>query len=418
MDSNPLFTLGLGLAPPWRVVDQRFDAEKTPHQLHLRVAAEPGARFPCPECGKPAAAHDWKDITWQHLDFFQHACFITARVPRVACPDHGVRRISVPWARPGSGFTLLFEQVALSFAREMPVATAAQLIGITDKRLWRIIFHYVDRALERLDLSHVKAVALDETAAKRGHTYVTIFIDLDATEKPVLFVTDGRDKQTVHAFRAFLLKHQGQPERVAEIVCDMSAAFTTAAGEAFPQASLTVDWFHVVQLFTKAVNQVRRAEAKDRKMPKATRWATLKNPENLTETQHQALAELEQGGFATAEAYRCKEMLRWIRKAVSPNAAKWRLTHFVRHFRQRLAMLANQTLAPLETAITTVEQQAHRIIQRWASGYSNARLEGLNGIFQAARARARGYRNTATFACIIYLIAAPLADLFSIGAST
>jgi transposase len=413
MDSNPLFTLGLGLTPPWRVVDQRFETDKKPHRLHLLVAAEPGARFPCPECGKLAAAHDWKDAAWQHLDFFQHACFITARVPRVRCPDHGVHRIAVPWARAESGFTLLFEQVALSFAREMPVATAADLIGITDKRLWRIVFHYVTRALERLNLSHVKAFACDETAAKRGHTYVTIFIDLDATEKPVLFVTDGRDKQTVHAFRAFLLKHQGQPSRIAEVVCDMSAAFTTAVGEAFPQASLTVDWFHVVQLFTKAVDQVRRAEAKSRKLPKATRWATLKNPERLTEKQRQALAELEQGGFATAEAYRCKEMIRWIRQSGSVNAAKWRLTHFVRHFRERLATLADEALAPLETAINTVEHHADRILRRWTSGHSNARLEGLNGIFQAARARARGYRSTATFACIIYLIAAPLGDLFS-----
>jgi len=36
----------------------------------------------------------------------------------------------------------------------------------------------------------------------------------------------------------------------------------------------------------------------------------------------------------------------------------------------------------------------------------------LNGIFQAARARARGYRNTATYVTIIYLLGAPLPDLF------
>ena len=122
---------------------------------------------------------------------------------------------------------------------------------------------------------------------------------------------------------------------------------------------------------------------------------------------------LEEGGFVTAEAYRCKEMLRWVRQAVSVNAAKWRLTHFIRHFRERLATLADEALAPLETAINTVENHAARILRRWTSGHSNARLEGLNGIFQAARARARGYRNTATFACIIYLIAAPLGNLFA-----
>jgi hypothetical protein len=48
---------------------------------------------------------------------------------------------------------------------------------------------------------------------------------------------------------------------------------------------------------------------------------------------------------------------------------------------------------------------------RGQSFHSHARLEGLNGVFQAARARARGYRNTATYITIIYLLAAPLRDL-------
>ncbi|MBT4933189.1 MAG: hypothetical protein HOL66_06250, partial [Rhodospirillaceae bacterium] len=38
--------------------------------------------------------------------------------------------------------------------------------------------------------------------------------------------------------------------------------------------------------------------------------------------------------------------------------------------------------------------------------------EAMNGLFQAARARARGYRNTETFIIMIYLIAAPLGDIF------
>ena len=60
--------------------------------------------------------------------------------------------------------------------------------------------------------------------------------------------------------------------------------------------------------------------------------------------------------------------------------------------------------------MNTFASHVERIVQRWTSSHSNARLEGLNGIFQAARARARGYRNTATFVTIIYLLAAPLPD--------
>lgn len=411
MDANDVLALGLGVTPPWKLVGQRLDTSTQPNQLHIEIAAERGALFPCPVCGKASKAHDFAEFTWRHLNFFQHHCFITAKVPRTDCPEHGVLRINVPWAREGSRFTLLFEQVAMMLVREMPVLAAARIIGITDQRLWRIVEHYVGKAVQRLDLTRLKAISLDETAAKRGQTYVTVFIDLDRKDKPVVFVTPGRGKETVAQFEAFLAEHGGVPSRIVEVVCDMSGAFLAAVGATFDQAAVTVDWFHVVQMFTKAVDDVRRAEAKQTKLPKALRWAILKRADGrLTNAQAEALAELETSGLLTAIAWRIKEMLRWIRKADGIQAARWRITHFLRHASQLLADEA--ILAPVRKALASFENHLERILQRWSSNHSNARLEGLNGLFQAARARARGYRNTTTFATMIYLLAAPLGDFF------
>jgi transposase len=410
MEAKDVFSLGLGLSAPWKLVGQQLDTEKRPHELHLEVAADRGALFACPQCQRACKAHDFQSFTWQHLNFFQHHCFITARVPRIECPDHGVKRVAVPWARPGSRFTLLFEQAALILVREMPVLAAARFMGITDKRLWRIVEHYVGRAVAGLDLAGVRAVGLDETASKRGHNYVTVFIDMDRRDKPVIFVTPGKGKACVAAFRAFMLSHGGEPTRVAEVVCDMSPAFLAALAEGFPNAAVTVDWFHVVQLFTTAVDEVRKAEARSRKLPKAIRWAVLKAGErNLTEDQRIALAELETGGFATAAAWRAKEMLRWIRNADTPQAARWRITRFINHIGTTLDPGA--LLEPVRKALRTFATHAERIIQRWTSTHSNARIEALNSLFQAARARARGYRNTATFTTIIYLLGTPLPDI-------
>jgi len=409
MEEQELFALGLGLCAPWKVSGQRLDIEKGPHELHLEVVAERGASFPCPTCGRACKAHDFARFSWQHLNFFQHHCFIEARVPRVDCPECGIKRVVVPWSRPGSRFTLLFEQAALVLAREMPVLAAARFIGITDKRLWRIVEHYVRQAVTGLDLRGLRAVGLDETASKRGHNYVTVFIDMDRRDKPVIFVTPGQGKACVAEFREFLLGHGGEPTRVAEVVCDMSPAFLAALAENFANAAITVDWFHVVQLFTTAVDQVRKAERRVGKFPKATRWAVLKAGDaNLSDDQRQALAELESGGYATAKAYRAKEMLRWIRQADSPQAARWRITRFINHIDRSLD--PGPLLEPVRKALRTFASHAERILQRWRSSHSNARLEGLNGIFKAARARARGYRKTATFVTVIYLIAAPLPE--------
>ena len=146
-------------------------------------------------------------------------------------------------------------------------------------------------------------------------------------------------------------------------------------------------------------------------LPKALRWAVLKAADGkLTTKQAAALAELEATDLFTATAWRIKEKLRWIRNADSVRAARWRITNFIRHARQCIA--GEAVLEPVRKALETFEKHLQRILQRWSSTHSNARLEGLNGLFQAARARARGYRNTATFITMIYLIAAPLGNLF------
>lgn len=407
MDGNEILLLGLGIQLPWQLVDQRLDVDKQPHELHLAVRSDRGQKYACPVCGGQCAAHDFQEKTWRHLNFFQHHCYIHASVPRVKCPEHGVKLVDVPWARKGSAFTLLFEQAALTLVREMPVNAAARIIEITDKRLWRIVEYYVAKAVAAFDLSAVKAIGLDETASKRGQRYVTVFIDMEHREKPVLFVTPGHGKATLKAFRAFLQTHNGHPEHILEVVCDMSGAFLSAVPKQLPNAQITVDWFHIVQTFTRALDEVRKAENRIKPLPKHLRWAVLKRGEadRLTTNQLKAMAELLAQGLDTATAWRIKERLRWVRLARTPQAARWRITRFINYASELIG--ESRLLKPMRQALQTLQTHAERVVRRWTSTYTNARLEGLNGLFQAARARARGYRNVATFMTMIYMIGSP-----------
>jgi transposase len=221
-------------------------------------------------------AHDTAEKSWRHLNFFQHEAHLHARVPRVRCGSCGVRVVEVPWARPGSGFTLLFEALVLTLVKEMPVQAVARLIGEHDTRIWRVLHHYVGEARAAADFSEVRAVGLDETASKRGHQYITLFMDLDASK--LLFATEGRDATTLAAFRADLEAHGGKAEQVEEICMDMSPAFRKGAAASFPEASLTFDKFHVMQLINTAVDTVRREERKTRPELKGTRYVWTKNP--------------------------------------------------------------------------------------------------------------------------------------------
>ena len=223
----------------------------------------------------------------------------------------------MPWARPGSDFTLLFEQAAMSLVKEMPVLAVSRQLEISDKRLWRIVHHYVGRMLGDLDLSSVATVGVDETASRRGQRYVTVFLDMQRQHEPVLFAVPGHGKDTLKAFSDFLAAHGGDPDNVVEVVCDMSQAFLSGVAENLPNAEVTVDWFHIVQTFTKALDEVRKKERREKGHPKALRWAVLKSMDNhnLTEKQLVALRELVADQGATANAWIIKEKLRWIRRA-------------------------------------------------------------------------------------------------------
>ena len=131
-----LFQAALGLSEPWQVVSVEFDPGGK--RLDLRIDFEKGARFACPECGREGCpVHDTEEKTWRHLDFFQHQAYLTARVPRVICPEHNTRLVEVPWARERSGFTLLFEALIMAMVREMPVATwATSSAWVRRVRMW------------------------------------------------------------------------------------------------------------------------------------------------------------------------------------------------------------------------------------------------------------------------------------------
>jgi transposase len=72
-------------------------------------------------------------------EFFEHQCYINCSVPRIKTKEGKTRQIDVPWARKQSGFTLLFEAIAISLIEnEIPVNKVARLLGEHPNRVWRI----------------------------------------------------------------------------------------------------------------------------------------------------------------------------------------------------------------------------------------------------------------------------------------
>ena len=131
-----LFQAALGIQSPWFI--DHIDLKQETHELHIHLDFKKGSEFPCPTCKALCKCHDTKSKVWQHLSFFQYRTYIHARVPRVKCNEHGVHLVEVPWARQGTGFSLLMEAFLIILCKEAPVKSAERITGITDKRIWNV----------------------------------------------------------------------------------------------------------------------------------------------------------------------------------------------------------------------------------------------------------------------------------------
>lgn len=301
-----VFQSALEIPEPWYVFHHELAKEEK--TLHIYIEYRSGAEFSCPNCGSSGCkVHDIQDQdrTWRHLDFWQYQSILHAKMPRVKCESCGkIRTVIIKWARPGAGFSLLFDYHVLSLMVEMPVLAVARKVGEHDTRLWRVFKHYVDKAVENIDISNVKNIAMDETSRTRGHKYVTIFIDMDT--KRVIFVTTGKDSSVLQEFCLFLDSKGVPRSQIKEFCCDMSPAFLSGIENNFPKASITFDKFHVMKMVNEALDKVRRQEQATQPELKHSRYVWLKNQENLTKKQMNQYAKLKDMNLATGRAYHMK----------------------------------------------------------------------------------------------------------------
>ena len=205
-----LFERSMGPGPEWEVSDVWFEQkEKGPDELHIRVAHVKGQAVECPECGRRCGIYDARERTWRHLDIWQYETIVHCAVPRADCPEHGVHTVQMPWeVRPNSHFTALFEAQVLAMAISGLTATQiASQMRMSDGTVWRMLGRAVAEARDAADYSDVTRVGIDDTACRRGQSYITTMVDLDG--RKAVAVTEGRDKGAIGRLCGDLEAHGG-----------------------------------------------------------------------------------------------------------------------------------------------------------------------------------------------------------------
>jgi transposase len=396
MKSTEIFTMALGLVEPWHVSKVEFqDSSDSVKELHIWLEFTRGYKFTVDSV--EATAYDTEDKTWRHLNFFEHRCYLHARVPRIKVGEHSIKLVEVPWARKNSGFTLMFEAYSmLLIEREMPVNSVAKTVKESAPRLWRIFNHWVTKAVDKISLSNLMYVGVDETSKRKGHDYITSFVNLDT--HTTVFVVEGRGAETFKTFQERLLEKGGKVENIKAFSMDMSTSFISGAKEYFPKADIIFDKFHIVKSLNEALDEVRKAEHNNTKLLKGHRYTFLHLKKNLPEKKRSELETLLLTYPVIGKAYGFKESFMDILSNVYEDDTEAQIEEWCK-------LVLESTIRPMEKFVNMIKSHMFGIKTMFKyKAVNNGILEGLNSLIQLAKRRARGFANVENFKNMVYFV--------------
>ncbi len=328
---------------------------------------------------------------WRALDLGTTFAYVEAEAPRVSCPEHGVVVCAVPWAGHKSRFTRAFEDQAAWLAVNCSRSAVAQLMRVTWRTVGQICERVSVQARRDVDLlAGLRRIGIDEISHRKGHRYLTVVVDHDTGR--LVWAAPGRDRETVEAF--FDALGQERCKEVELVSCDMASWIAGPVAERCPDAVRCVDPFHVIQLATDALdqirrevwNQARRAGQADRARElKGARFALWKNPDRLTDRQQGKLSAIQQTNKPLYRAYLLKEQLRQIYR-LPAEAATVLLDAWIKWARRC-------RLTPFVKLARTITDQRPGIVAAIEHGLSNARVEQVNTQIRLITRRAFGFHS-------------------------
>jgi transposase len=369
-------------------------------------------RLWCPHCGhKTSARYDTRPVPsrWRHLDLGVWQVEIRATLRRLRCPTHGVVVEAVPFARPGAHLTRDFDDLLAWLATRMDKTAIARLCRVSWRTVGRACTRVVAAELDPHRLDGLFRIGVDEISWRKHHKYLTLVIDHDRAK--VVWGAEGRDAATLDRFFDELgLQRSAQIEAVS---LDLGPAYlksVRAEGHA-PQAIVCADVFHLVKLVGDALDVVRRQLWNDlRQLPddrwaktfKGSRWALLKNPEDLTERQAAQLERIRRTRGGIWRAYEMKEQFRAVFAGdLDPATAVELLDRWI-------ARAQRCRLPPFVKAARTMRERRGLIVNALEHGISNGRVEGLNTKVRLLVRRAYGFHSADAALALVMLSCGPI----------
>ena len=388
----------LNISDEWNLVSTSIqdypEGSASKGRIVFSMDIEHGRKWPCPNCGKPCGVHAYETRVYQTVPILGHQTLIKAQVPKLRCEScNGYPQIQLGWARPDVSYTIEFERKVMTEMDDRPVISTAIHLDTSDFIVYDIVKYRVGEALERMDLSMVSTLYIDETSFKKGHKYITVICD---QFKRIVFMCEGRDSSAVDRFNDWLVQHRGRPENIRVVSCDMGLAYPAGVRRNFPEAVIVFDKFHVIKLVSEAFDKYYGHTMATEDLKAARNFLRYTHMDDFSDKQRMMFELIENQHSELAEAYRMKEVLFSMYSYADKQVA-------ADYFDIWVKTVKKGGPKELVTAAESLEKNREGILMWYDHSVNNGLCEGMNSLIQTTKRIARGYRNVNNFIAMCYL---------------
>jgi transposase len=361
---------------------------------HVELRPRKGTKAHCSNCGKKCPGYDTLPTRlFLFVPMWAITVWFVYAMRRVDCRRCGIKVEMVPWANGKHQTTYAYSWFLANWAKVLSWKETARRFRTSWDTVFRAVETAVEWGLAHRCLDHIRAIGVDELAWKKRHRYLTMVYQLDQGCRRLLWI--GKDRTIATFSRFFDMLGEERSRAIEFVVSDMWKAFLSVVAKRASQAVHILDRFHVVQLLNKAVDTVRKVEARALRAKGTpvtltkTRWLLLKNRKNLKGSQRSRLRDLVRINLATVRAYLLKEQFHhfWNYKS-----AFWG-GRFLDHW-TKAAMRSR--IEPIKAFARTLRRHRPRLLNWFHARRSIVAIgavEGFNNKARVTTKKAYGFRS-------------------------
>jgi transposase len=380
---------------------ERFITSGDRPSIEVVVRPRKGSQGYCGGCGRKGPTYDTGEARrFQYLPMWGILVFLVYCMRRVNCKRCGVTTEMIPWADGKHRLTTSFRWYLAHWAKKMSWSDVAASFFTSWNSVYRSIEMAVEWGRQRMDISGIKSVGVDEIQWRDGHKYLTLVYQIDQGARRLLWIGRDRTEETFQKFFDWLGK-----ERSAQIefICsDMWKPYINIIRANAINALHILDRFHIMTHFSKAIDEIRADEhrsLKDRGLEtlKHSRWCLLKREENLTDRQRNKLDDLLRYNLRPIRAYLLKEDFQQFWNYVSPGWADKFLEIWCRR-------TMKSRLEPMKKIARMLRRYKPEILNyfRARKQISQGCVEGLNNKVKSVIKKSYGFSEFKTIEMALY----------------